>query len=193
VVPGLKLRLYSHQIASLRWMRERECRHVLESDCLKNEQPSSSPCPCPDSDLHRAVSGGLTVLLRERPQNGSIPATARPKSVRIYQCFGSEVYAEDAELEIRSVARGGLLCDDPGLGKTITLLSLVLQTYGLSTAPKTRRPATATVASSESIEDVEAVFKPYWYVFWIEKWLLYGRLSLSSPSFHVLYSSTPAS
>lgn len=33
----------------------------------------------------------------------------------------------------RSVARGGLLCDDPGMGKTITFLSCILQTFGQST------------------------------------------------------------
>lgn len=73
VVPGLKLKLYRHQIASLIWMRERETRGV-----------------------------------------------------------------------------GGILADDPGLGKTITILALVLQTMGMKTK------------STMQEQDKDGVFVEYW-------------------------------
>ena len=46
-----------------------------------------------------------------------------------------------------------LLCDDPGLGKTITVLSLILRSFGLSTK------ATAEASSSE---DDDNLFYSYW-------------------------------
>lgn len=149
VVPGLKLDLYRHQVNSLAWMRERETRPLYESDCLVPSQGV-------DGDLHRAATGGLTVLLQQRKD-----PTAKP--VRLLQWSGREVSDSDMASLPRAVARGGLLCDSPGLGKTITVLALALQTFGLST---TKSLTTETMKDQGAFE-VEAgsdedIFRTYW-------------------------------
>lgn len=50
-------------------------------------------------------------------------------------CYNIGTNNDKAHIGIldRKIVRGGFLCDDPGLGKTITVLSLILQTMGLST------------------------------------------------------------
>jgi SNF2-related domain len=104
-----------------------------------------------DSDVHRAITGGQTVWL--------CPATDSTKGIRINQYTGNEV--KDCEISAlsRKAARGGLLCDDPGLGKTITVLSLVLQTAGLMAhVPEMSDEECA----QEEIRVDEEVFKAYW-------------------------------
>ena len=69
-VPGLKLKLFQHQIRSLEWMEMRERRCITEDDVLcrhKDKNTSDyflhggeSVC---GGDYHRAVTGGSTVLL----------------------------------------------------------------------------------------------------------------------------------
>jgi len=144
VVPGLKLRLYSHQITSLSWMRSRECKLITEQDCTGPDTAG-----CPDGDLHRALTGGHSVLLMLRSGDSS-------QQMRINQYTGREIPGEDLEKLPRAVARGGLLCDDPGLGKTITVLSLILQSAGLSTIRKDDDRKKNAVPASEDI------FYTYW-------------------------------
>jgi hypothetical protein len=125
VVPGLKLQLYRHQISSLTWMRERERHALLESDCL-----AAGPFRSPDGDLHRAVTGGQTVRLIPRGE-------PEERAFRVDTFTGREIQVLNATgaSPRRRVCRGGLLVDEPGLGKTITVLSLILQTAGLTTNP----------------------------------------------------------
>jgi hypothetical protein len=177
VVPGLKLRLYSHQIKSLMWMRGRESTLITEDDLLQTQQRQNRRRHCrprqrtststsqtrnmthwikntPDGDAHRSATGGATVVLCPRrrrwqgrnngirdngdgdanedeaidaDRNGNGNGNAAP--VRISQLDQSEVverrkYGNDSAVGggggdnplARKVARGGLLCDDPGLG-----------------------------------------------------------------------------
>lgn len=146
VVPGLRLRLYSHQVKSLFWMRLRETKKITEDELSRTG-------PMLMDDIHNAATGGATVLLRKR----MIGSSTLPNQYdqRISQWNGEEVILQHDDHLSRNVARGGLLCDDPGLGKTITVLSLILQTFGLSTSPG--RDNTIT---SETYE--EQIFTEYW-------------------------------
>jgi hypothetical protein len=109
VVPGMKLQLYSHQIKSLSWMRTREAEHLVETD-LCDLSPTSPHAVA--GDAHRAATGGLTTKLVPRPRE-----TSSACAIRINQLTGNEVGCANVSDLDRTVARGGLLCDDPGLGK----------------------------------------------------------------------------
>jgi hypothetical protein len=153
VVPGLDLRLYSHQINSLSWMRTRESRSILETDCVG--PPAVIPTERCYGDLHRAVTGGQSVLLSSRPGTPGTPSIG----IRVNQYTGYELELEQLQAIPRHVARGGLLCDDPGLGKTITVLSLILQTVGLSTDSASKESNVGEVGSPP---DIKEIFKAYW-------------------------------
>lgn len=72
VVPGLKLKLFHHQIRSLEWMELRERICITEEDLLRRQiDKITSEClhegesVC-GGDLYRAVTGGATVSLTAR-------------------------------------------------------------------------------------------------------------------------------
>jgi hypothetical protein len=163
IAPGLKLRLYNHQVSSLSWMRSREVGALSESNLLEDDFSSSESSAqfCLESDLHRAATGGLTSRLVSRPQKGL--ETSSDFSVRLDQRSGREVNPESIDSLSRNIARGGLLCDDPGLGKTITILGLILQTSGLSTTPQSRpvKDVGTSNPTSRSHTD-EKIFQTYW-------------------------------
>ncbi len=161
VVPGLKLELFQHQIRSLEWMEIRERRCITEEDLLRKNNDLSmmgrtislhdgeSVC---GGDYHRSVTGGATVKLCARPNNTSN-----------HEGGGNVVYRFDAlsgctvdlsQLKSTKAARGGLLCDEPGLGKTVTVLSLILRSLGLS--------VDATTNNDHSAIDDESIFHSYW-------------------------------
>lgn len=150
IVPGLKLVLYDHQIRSLEWMRERETKAWSEKDILGCQVTPLSF----DGDCHRCVTGGATVILRSR---GALRKVWRLDTQygRVYDDFQLK---EGSSCLSRKVARGGLLCDDPGLGKTVTVLALILQTLGLS-SEEISSPEDQ-VSKAELSET--AIFSAYW-------------------------------
>jgi len=140
VVPGLRLQLYPHQCRSLEWMRNRE-KDVLS--VFKSIQLDGVKSQV--SSLIRGVTAGMTVSLCMRKTGKSLSldtSTGRVSPLKI------ETLKAQGH-----IARGGLLCDDPGLGKTITVLSLILQTFGQST-------------ESDQVIDLakyeEAIFRYHW-------------------------------
>jgi len=135
VVPGLRLKkLYKHQVRSLEWMREREACCASEGELMEI-----------DDDSHGVATGGWTKLL--------VAKSDRSKKVRVYQQTGRPCHYKPSDKFLeRSVARGGLLCDDPGLGKTITVLSLWLQTIGCKPCVR---------SNGEAVED-EDIFRLFW-------------------------------
>ena len=144
MVPGLKLRLYQHQVNSLCWMRQREKTKWEEKDTLAGKLDHEV------GDAHRCATGGQTALLRNR---------SGTQFHRVDQMFGFETSSVFLETVPRSVACGGLLCDDPGLGKTITVLSLILQTIGLS-GVKLNSEYTNKEKPPENGD--EKIFEMYW-------------------------------
>jgi SNF2-related domain/Bromodomain len=150
VVPGLKLILYDHQIRSLEWMRERETQAWSEKDVLGCQ---ISPLSF-DGDCHRCVTGGATVMLRTR----RAPRKVWRLDTQYGRVFNDFQFNQVSSCLSRKVARGGLLCDDPGLGKTITVLALILQTLGLSSEEIS--PAEDDESKAEFSETT--IFYAYW-------------------------------
>lgn len=103
VVPGLKLRLYPHQVDAIRKMRIMERQSVTIPMPLIHRFKVSNQLVCVVADL---VDGSVYQL-------DSFPRVKRP-------C-------------------GGLFCDEPGLGKTITTLSHILKTLGRTPDVANRR------------------------------------------------------
>jgi hypothetical protein len=139
VVPGLRLQLYPHQVTSLSWMRKREHRSMTEYDAMKLGPNYSlggvDEFEVLHGDVFRSVTSGgmVSVVPRGRKGKGYFWLVNAWSGACWMNINGRHRDSIKAVAQSRRVARGGLLCDDPGLGKTITVLSLVLQTLGQST------------------------------------------------------------
>jgi hypothetical protein len=133
----------------------REARLITERDLLVGTSALSSlKNENNDGDLHRAASGGATCSVRPRPRKTDDSLIVRQPVVRMSQESGDEMIVDMKDPLSRTLSRGGLLCDDPGLGKTITVLSLILQTMGLSASEKFAAPV-------DELSD-EQIFAEYW-------------------------------
>ena len=95
------------------------------------------------------------------------------REIRLDSCTGQEVTwsteCDGASFPPRRVARGGLLCDEPGLGKSVSILSLLLQTHGLSSAQTVEsatRDADSEKPGAKDFDDTrtkdEVIFGTYW-------------------------------
>ncbi|KAK9843797.1 hypothetical protein WJX81_006788 [Elliptochloris bilobata] len=97
--PGLRLSLYPHQRAAVRWMLAREAA----------APPAPHPC-----------------WRRLRTRDG----------LQVHLNAATGEVAREAPALVPGV-RGGFLCDEPGLGKTVTGLALMLKSHGrLPAAPR---------------------------------------------------------
>jgi hypothetical protein len=166
-VAGLKLSLFPHQSRSLSWMLGRE------------RQSCSSPWATAAEQRRRAkdsafMEGGLESLGNENTQHVRLvarPLTLEQGGTAALTAIGArtggaaagdegELFVDLVSLQVRSHAqmaehwqavRGGLLCDEPGLGKTVTVLALVMKTAWMQTV---RQPWTA--ADTERVQKRDA-------------------------------------
>jgi SNF2 family DNA or RNA helicase len=103
VVPGLNLVLYEHQRRGLKWMLRRES--ALAS--RHSDVPHPFVFPSTTSNQKGAAADAKTTVI----------------DLVDYKL------AKRAHTVVQDT-RGGLFCDEPGLGKTITVLALILRTQG---------------------------------------------------------------
>mmetsp|Transcript_484 Transcript_484/g.799 ORF Transcript_484/g.799 Transcript_484/m.799 type:complete len:366 (-) Transcript_484:160-1257(-) len=134
-VPGLRnslLRLYRHQRTSLHWMHQREqavntrietsASFRTTTSCFAVHNSATAECWKMLSNRHGTKRYWYDAL------RGSISSMDDDNDCN-NDHNNSNSNDNDGYYSV-SVPRGGLLCDDPGLGKTITVLSLILQTWG---------------------------------------------------------------
>ena len=111
-VPGLKLRLFPHQIRSLEWMRRREEHQYSEDDTMMSKPNNVSTDEILCGEQFRSVTAGTIVSI--------VPRHDRKRNIFWHINCWTGVASLDYKSECirdvakcRKVARGGLLCDDP--------------------------------------------------------------------------------
>ena len=108
---GLKLELLPHQRAALRWMLHREGR--VPRALISDSSSYSS------ARLYHTCRKRFTCF-------GGAAAAAT--TAFAFDSLDLAIVADGDHNFVRPV-RGGLFCDDPGMGKTVTTIGLILRTY----------------------------------------------------------------
>ncbi|RHY43346.1 hypothetical protein DYB30_007085 [Aphanomyces astaci] len=112
-VPGLRLTLFAHQKKALKWMLFRESMSNRQLQCV------------PFCEVSIPVLTGYGY--RASPHPYMVASWIDPVFGRVLAPASSSQHSRDS--------RGGFLCDEPGLGKTITMISLLLRTQGTISRP----------------------------------------------------------
>jgi hypothetical protein len=128
ITPGLKLDLFPHQVESMLWMIRREAN--VRSAWYHPSfvvLPASALAAGDVSSLGSSAASGERAAETLSATAGGSPAT----SAALAMPFASmDLASTEVQQHVRLLesSRGGLLCDDPGLGKTVTMLALLLKT-----------------------------------------------------------------
>ncbi|CAM9340203.1 unnamed protein product, partial [Sphacelaria rigidula] len=150
LVPGLALDLFPHQHEGLQWMRDRERGRAprLHPELFPLHPVRSEHGASPLDAGHPGASPPLGVT----PEGQARSWQNRPVARRLWINVVDGMVWDKAPPPCRPV-RGGMLCDEPGLGKTITVLALLLRTRGLLPAALPM-PAASSSRGSTSPTDV---------------------------------------
>ena len=127
--PGLKLTLHPHQRAALAWMRMRERRDslgvVLEPGWVELFAYSSSSSMSSSSSSSKSEEEGGRDSDNDDDENEALPFYMQT-STGILSRTPPNYFSDSC---------GGALCDEPGLGKTVTVCALILATRGSYAPP----------------------------------------------------------
>jgi len=168
--PGLALTLHPHQRAALAWMRMRERRNSLEpviepgyvelfaKRVVASATKRNSENYCSDDDDEDVNDDDLMPFYL----NASTGAISR-KPPRFY-----------------NDSCGGALCDEPGLGKTVTVCALILATIGSKPPPPKGTIAKVEESSAATITtDTDTTFNKAGYSYYIDEPAFEENSSLS--------------
>ena len=163
VIPGLQLRLYPHQLTSVWWMLQQENCYSKSLSCSKYRNSefqvwnSRTILPCPSVDWYQLENrlGCHNTLSSELPDysgdftnesNGILINFPRRSITPLFpsNAFGNPPIDGKSQC---SSTRGGMLCDEPGLGKTVTILAVIMKTLG----SVSRKPGKSSVDSTSAI------------------------------------------
>lgn len=110
------------------WMRDREKGRAPRShpELFPLHTVPSGHGASPLDAGHPEASPPLDATRRDQARSGQNRQVAR----RLWINVVDGIVSNEAPPPCRPV-RGGMLCDEPGLGKTITVLALLLRTRGL--------------------------------------------------------------
>ncbi|GIL92126.1 hypothetical protein Vretifemale_19608, partial [Volvox reticuliferus] len=148
VVPGVRLTLFPHQRAAVRWMIQRECggppthgSHRAGHTILKT---AGQPAPMDSQYCQKYQKHHQRHQNHHHQQQPTGQSSRHPMFVELacgsrgelmlwvdIQSGGLQTLPPPALPDVR----GGFFCDEPGLGKTITALSLILKTLGQLPVP----------------------------------------------------------
>jgi hypothetical protein len=162
IAPGLSLSLLPHQRNAIRWMQRREAAptptawssasSAMQNCAAVHPTLACFPLGCDGVVEDSDIEGDSDAIMKRGVHTDHEAAfeeeeEEEEEEERLFlwadlgsgQCW---INGEDMPSHQSSELRGGLFCDEPGLGKTITALSLVLRTKGTLPAPPEGMPAT---------------------------------------------------
>jgi len=119
IVPGLKARLFAHQLRDLTWMWQRE-----------NASWTARQYPDPAWEA--------LLVEEDASWEGEHADQRKPEDRRrlmYVNMLTGDLFFDKKEVPLVTDVRGGFLCDEPGLGKTVTALALILKTAGRLPGP----------------------------------------------------------
>lgn len=130
IVPGLRVPLYSHQKHALRWMDRQESQGRKRGELEAAGIGAAAIATLPDM-VRRICEYPDLCWLHPGLIFSELPESKRENIVVVRRT--GHVLRFDNRLPSCPPLMGGMLCDEPGLGKTVTMLALILRTAGLET------------------------------------------------------------
>jgi len=138
--PGLKVRMLDFQLQTLRWMRDQErAPRGLNGSFWEERRWADAAPPADDDEKDEASRGTSEYSSRREEKRSATSAEGR---------FWYFPLAGELRLAEPPVRRGGMLCEEMGLGKTVEVLGLVCADKDAAAAEAAARAERAEASRS---------------------------------------------